>query len=407
MPREPIHASEIDLAHPGHRASGGRSSRLVPRPREGVAPPSKAEAARAATAAASAWAAGRGRREPNPMEVQPALALWTVVVFVGLFLRPGPVRLEAALQALHQREEHLEHCLLQTEKARNESEQLLAEHRALMAQADERVRAMLDKAHKDAQAIGRRDRQAGPGRGRAARDRAQREIATARDQALAEIWGQTADDRRLGRRAGPLQGAQRGRASAAARPGHPGAARRAGSANGHGAEVPRMTASAAAAAEPTQQSIVAYDQVGARPALRRALVNAADERGPGRGGARRARRDRNRGLQGISEVRAIPGLDQVSPTEKDRILLEVFGERVSSLVLRFLRVLNRHGRLGLAHGRRPRGPADLGPPAQADPGPGPLGRPARSRARRSALRDQVASDDFGHPDSAGNDRSRR
>ena len=33
--------------------------------------------------------------------------------------------------------------------------------------------------------------------------------------------------------------------------------------------------------------------------------------------------------------------------EKDRILLDVFGDRVSSVVLRFLRVLNRHGRLGL------------------------------------------------------------
>ena len=56
------------------------------------------------------------------------------------------------VEALHQREEHLEHCLLQTEKARNESEQLLAEHRRLMAQADDRVKALFDKAQKDAQA---------------------------------------------------------------------------------------------------------------------------------------------------------------------------------------------------------------------------------------------------------------
>jgi F-type H+-transporting ATPase subunit delta len=38
---------------------------------------------------------------------------------------------------------------------------------------------------------------------------------------------------------------------------------------------------------------------------------------------------------------------QVSGAEKDRILVDVFGDRVSSVVLRFLRVLNRHGRLGL------------------------------------------------------------
>jgi F-type H+-transporting ATPase subunit delta len=38
---------------------------------------------------------------------------------------------------------------------------------------------------------------------------------------------------------------------------------------------------------------------------------------------------------------------QVARSDKDRILLAVFDGRASSLVLRFLRVLNRHDRLGL------------------------------------------------------------
>jgi F-type H+-transporting ATPase subunit delta len=38
---------------------------------------------------------------------------------------------------------------------------------------------------------------------------------------------------------------------------------------------------------------------------------------------------------------------RVSPSKKDRMLVDVFGSRSSSLVLRFLRVLNRHERLGL------------------------------------------------------------
>jgi F-type H+-transporting ATPase subunit delta len=41
------------------------------------------------------------------------------------------------------------------------------------------------------------------------------------------------------------------------------------------------------------------------------------------------------------------GSSEVPPAEKDRMLLQVFGDRVSPVVLRFLRVLNRHGRLGL------------------------------------------------------------
>jgi F-type H+-transporting ATPase subunit delta len=52
-------------------------------------------------------------------------------------------------------------------------------------------------------------------------------------------------------------------------------------------------------------------------------------------------------LREYPKFEQVLGSSQVSAAEKDRILLEVFGDRVSSVVLRFLRVLNRHGRLGL------------------------------------------------------------
>jgi F-type H+-transporting ATPase subunit delta len=39
--------------------------------------------------------------------------------------------------------------------------------------------------------------------------------------------------------------------------------------------------------------------------------------------------------------------ERVPVAERDRVLAEVFGGRASDLVLRFFRVLNRHGRLGL------------------------------------------------------------
>ena len=127
------------------------------------------------------------------MKPEPTLAIWTVLVFLGLFFLLRKFAWGPLSHALHQREEHLEHCLLQTEKARNESEQLLAEHRRIMAQADDRVKALFDKAHKDAQASGDEIIRQARTEAEAARDRAQREIATARDQALAEIWTQTAN----------------------------------------------------------------------------------------------------------------------------------------------------------------------------------------------------------------------
>jgi len=155
-------------------------------------PAAEAEPAHAA-AAESANHAAADEGKPNPLEVQPPLAIWTVVVFVGLFFVLRRYAWKPLSEALHQREEHLEHTLLQTEKVRNESEQLLAEHRRLMAQADERVKSIFDKAQKEAQASGEEIIKSARAEAEAARDRAQREIVAARDQALAEIWSQTAN----------------------------------------------------------------------------------------------------------------------------------------------------------------------------------------------------------------------
>ncbi len=155
-------------------------------------PAAEVEPAHAA-AVESANHAAADEGKPNPLEVQPPLAIWTVVVFVGLFFVLRRYAWKPLSEALHQREEHLEHTLLQTEKVRNESEQLLAEHRRLMAQADERVKSIFDKAQKEAQAGGEEIIKSARAEAEAARDRAQREIVTARDQALAEIWSQTAN----------------------------------------------------------------------------------------------------------------------------------------------------------------------------------------------------------------------
>jgi F-type H+-transporting ATPase subunit delta len=52
-------------------------------------------------------------------------------------------------------------------------------------------------------------------------------------------------------------------------------------------------------------------------------------------------------LQAYPRFEEILSSGRVSSSEKDRILLDLFENRASSLVLRFLRVLNRHERLGL------------------------------------------------------------
>jgi F-type H+-transporting ATPase subunit b len=89
----------------------------------------------------------------NPLKVEPALAFWTLVVFILLMVVLGRFAWKPLLAALHERERHLEHVLTESERARNESERLLAEHRKLMAQAGEEVRAILDTSRQDAQVL--------------------------------------------------------------------------------------------------------------------------------------------------------------------------------------------------------------------------------------------------------------
>ena len=129
----------------------------------------------------------------NPLEIKPSLAVWTLVVFLLLLYVLGRFAWKPLLAALHNREQHLEHVLLETERARNESEANLAEHRKLMARAADEVRGILEKARKEAEATGEQLIKQAQGEAELAKQRAQRDIASARDQALAEIWEKTAD----------------------------------------------------------------------------------------------------------------------------------------------------------------------------------------------------------------------
>jgi F-type H+-transporting ATPase subunit b len=151
--------------------------------------------AAAPTPAAEHGAAEHGGspESPDPLKFEPTLSLWTLVVFVGLFLLLRKFAWTPLLDALHKRESHLEKVLQDTERARNESESLMAEYRKQLARASDEVRALIEKARLDAQATAEQIVKQAQEESEAARVRAQRDIASARDQALGEIWQKTAE----------------------------------------------------------------------------------------------------------------------------------------------------------------------------------------------------------------------
>ena len=130
---------------------------------------------------------------PNIMEVQSPLAIWTVVVFGLLMLILGRFAWKPLMTALHEREAHLEQVLADSEKARNEAEATAARHRKELAQAADQVRALIEEARKEAQTAAASIIQKAQGEAEESRKRAEREIVGAKDQALMEIWSRTAD----------------------------------------------------------------------------------------------------------------------------------------------------------------------------------------------------------------------
>ena len=146
----------------------------------------------AAAAHEEAGHTGGGGGE-NPIAPQPSLAIWTVVVFLGLLFVLGKFAWKPLLEALHKREEHLDHVLTETERARNEGEALLAEHRRQLAAAEGQIRTLYEDARKNAQTMADDIARKAQVEAEAAKQRAVHDIATAKDQALSEIFNKTAD----------------------------------------------------------------------------------------------------------------------------------------------------------------------------------------------------------------------
>lgn len=192
MLRNSIPALALLVLAIGFGPTARPASAEAPANTKNAAEPHKAEAA-AHPAETAHGDADQAHGQPNIMEPQAPLAVWTLVVFVVLMLVLGRFAWKPLLHALHEREAHLEHVLLDSEKARNDAEAHAAATRKQLAEAADQARALLDEARREAKAAADniiRDAQAAA---EASRTRAEREISGAKEQALAEIYGKTAD----------------------------------------------------------------------------------------------------------------------------------------------------------------------------------------------------------------------
>lgn len=120
------------------------------------------------------------------------LGIWTVVVFLGLLFVLTKFAWKPMLQGLEKREHEIHAAVEESRKAREDAEKLHKQLEAERLKGAEQVRAMLDDARKAADELAARRKVEADAAIQADRERLQRELAVARDQALKEMWDQLA-----------------------------------------------------------------------------------------------------------------------------------------------------------------------------------------------------------------------
>jgi F-type H+-transporting ATPase subunit b len=119
------------------------------------------------------------------------LGIYTLIVFGLLVFILGRFAWGPMMRGLDKREATLRKSHDDAEAARDEARKALAEIQARLAKTTDDVRAMLDEARRDAQVVKDQMKADAGAEAQAERDRMRREIETARDQALKEIYEQS------------------------------------------------------------------------------------------------------------------------------------------------------------------------------------------------------------------------
>ena len=139
------------------------------------------------TADAAHAAAHEAGSEPNPLAVDPDLAIWTFVVFLLLFLILSLFAWPQIAAAVDERQRRIADNIKAALEKHEEAKRVLAEHEARLAAAAGEVRALLEEARRDAEHTRKRIEETGHQAAKDELERAIREIKRAKDGAIHEL----------------------------------------------------------------------------------------------------------------------------------------------------------------------------------------------------------------------------
>jgi len=136
-------------------------------------------------------AAAHGK--PDPLSVDPDLAIWTFGVFLVLLAVLWKFAWGPISKSLDEREQAVARFIAEAKHSHDEAKRLLGEHERILAGAADEVRALLEEARRDAEATKLDILAEAKAGAEAERLRALREIEGATDGALKQLAERSAD----------------------------------------------------------------------------------------------------------------------------------------------------------------------------------------------------------------------
>lgn len=144
-------------------------------------------------AALAAGAGSEGGGSPNILKPDLVNSIVTLVVFGALLAILYTFAWGPILKGLQAREAAQFQAIEDSKRAKAEADALRASLEADKAKAAEQVRALLEEARRDAEALKASEREVGVREAQAERERAAREIAAERDAAMKDVYAQAVE----------------------------------------------------------------------------------------------------------------------------------------------------------------------------------------------------------------------
>ncbi len=134
-----------------------------------------------------------GGEQPNALEFSADLALFTLIIFLGMMFILGKFAWKPLIQGLNSREENIAKKIEDADKAHDHAQANLRQYEEKLASVTDEAKAVLDEAKKDAIAVKDRIMAEAQEEAQRIRDRALSDIEAAKNAAVRELAEKSVD----------------------------------------------------------------------------------------------------------------------------------------------------------------------------------------------------------------------